>query len=111
MNWAHWQAYLKRDGWLLAALLLCVTLCLGMSASGQSASTEEGRISRVLSQLDGAGQVEVAIHYDESLPCGAVVVADGAGDVSVQLRLVSAVTTLLGLDNSQVAVYPREGGR
>ena len=41
--------------------------------------------------------------------CGAVIVADGAGDVSVQLRLLSAVTTLLGVNQERVAIYEREG--
>ena len=43
-------------------------------------------------------------------PCGAVVVASGAEDIAVRLRLQEAVTTLLGLDSSRVAVYPRKGG-
>ena len=104
-------AYLKRDGWILAAMIFCLALCLLLGAREEGASTEEIRISRVLSAIDGAGQVEVAVYYEESLPCGAVVVADGAGDIAVQLRLISAVTTLLGIDQGRVAVYEREGTR
>ena len=103
--------YLKKDGWILAALIFCVALCLVLGIQGESVSTEEDRISRVLSAIDGAGTVEVAIHYEESIPCSAVVVAQGAGDVAVQLRLASAVTTLLGIDQSRVAIYEREGQR
>lgn len=102
-------AYLKKDGWVLAALVLCAALCMLLGAQGESAATEEGRISRVLSAIEGAGAVEVAVHYEESIPCSAVVVAQGAGDVAVQLRLASAVTTLLGIDPSRVAIYEREG--
>ena len=43
--------------------------------------------------------------------CGAVIVAQGAKDVAVQLRLSSAVTTLLGIDQSRVAIYPKEEKR
>lgn len=107
----RWTAYLKKDGWILAALLFCVALCLMLGMQGEAASTEESRISRVLSAIDGAGTVEVAVYYEESLPCGAVVVAEGAGDVAVQLRLVSAVTTLLGISQDRVAIYEREGQR
>lgn len=107
----RWMAYLKKDGWILAALLLCVGFCLLLGAQESSASTEESRISRVLSAIDGAGKVEVAVYYEESVPCGAVVVAQGASDVAVQLRLVSAVTTLLGIEQERVAVYEREGSR
>ena len=104
----RFAAYIKKDGWILAALVLCAALCLTLGSQGEAASTEEGRISRVLSTIDGAGTVEVAVHYEEAVPCSAVVVAQGAGDIAVQLRLVSAVTTLLGIDQSRVAVYQRE---
>lgn len=105
----RWTAYLKKDGWILAALLFCVALCLLLGVQDGSDSTGESRIRQVLSAIDGAGVVDVAVYYEESIPCGAVIVADGAGDVAVQLRLVSAVTTLLGIDQGRVAVYEREG--
>lgn len=105
----RWTAYLKKDGWILAALLFCVAMCLMLGLQSEAASTEESRISRVLSAIDGAGTVEVAVYYEDTLPCGAVVVADGAGDVAVQLRLISAVTTLLGIQQDRVAIYEREG--
>lgn len=108
---SRWLTYLKKDGWILAALLLCVGFCLLLGTQGGSASEAESRISRVLSTIEGAGKVEVAVYYEESVPCGAVVVAQGASDVAVQLRLISAVTTLLGLDQSRVAIYEREGSR
>ena len=104
----RFAAYLKKDGWIIAAVMICAGLCLALGAQGEAASTEEGRISRVLSAIEGAGTVEVAVHYEDSLPCSAVVVAQGAGDVAVQLRLASAVTTLLGIDQSRVAIYERE---
>lgn len=105
----RWTAYLKKDGWILAALLFCVAMCLMLGLQSEAASTEESRISRVLSAIDGAGTVEVAVYYEDTLPCSAVVVADGAGDVAVQLRLISAVTTLLGIQQDRVAIYEREG--
>ena len=108
------REYLRRDGWLAAALVLVVALCLllGSSESGNAGQTsDEARISQVLSAMAGAGRVDVAIYYDNAVPCGAVVVADGAGDAAVRIRLSGAVTTLLGLDVSRVAVYEREGER
>lgn len=106
---SRWAAYLKKDGWILASLLFCVALCLLLGMQGDNADAGEGRIRQVLSAIDGAGTVDVAVYYEESIPCGAVIVADGAGDVAVQLRLISAVTTLLGIDQGRVAVYEREG--
>ena len=103
--------WLKKDGWLLAALAFCAMLCLLLGAQEDVASTEESRISRVLSAIQGAGDVEVAMYYEDAAPCGAVIVAQGANDIAVQLRLVSAVTTLLGIDHSRVAIYPKEEKR
>ncbi|MBQ7138764.1 MAG: hypothetical protein IJO39_07210 [Clostridia bacterium] len=103
------QAYLKKDGWIIAALLFCVALCLMLGTSTDDSSSEESRISRVLSAIEGAGTVEVAVYYEDAVPCGAVVVADGAGDVAVHLRLLSAVTTLLGINQNRVSIYEREG--
>ncbi len=103
------QAYLKKDGWIIAALLFCVALCLILGTSTDDSSSEESRISRVLSAIEGAGTVEVAVYYEDATPCGAVVVADGADDIAVQLRLLSAVTTLLGINQNRVSIYEREG--
>lgn len=110
MNQARIIAFIRKDGWLLAALTLCVGLCLVLGATQDTGSMEESRISRVLSGIAGAGQVELAVYYEDTVPCGAVVVAQGAGDIAVQLRLTSAVSALLGLDASRIAVYPLEGG-
>ena len=103
------QSYLKKDGWIIAALIFCVALCLMLGTSTDDSSSEESRISRVLSAIEGAGTVEVAVYYEDAVPCGAVVVADGAGNVAVQLRLLSAVTTLLGINQNRVSIYEREG--
>ncbi len=108
MNPEKLTAWLKKDGWLLAALSGCVLLCLWI---GTGTDSEEARISRVLSAMEGAGAVEVAIYCEDSIPCGAVVIAEGAQDVAVRLRLTDAVGTLLGLEPGRVAVYPGNGGR
>ena len=108
MNMTRFRELLRRDGWLYAAIALCVVLALSVSAISGSSPDEETRIARVLSEIAGAGSVSVTIYTEDSHPCGAVVVASGAEDIAV--RLQEAVTTLLGLDSSRVAVYPRKGG-
>lgn len=114
MPWQRLRERLHKDGWLLLALAGCILLCLmlGLMETPSSTQTEEeARLSRVLSAMAGAGEVEVAVFYQEedALPCGAVVVAQGADDVSVRLQLTRAVCTLLGLEASQVDVF-RLGG-
>lgn len=107
---------LRRDLWLIAALAAAVVGCLllGTGESSPAASTqEEARIARVLSAMEGAGQVDVAIFYesgDAAIPCGVVVVADGAQDVAVRLQLSRAVETLLGVNPAQVDVFKRKEG-
>lgn len=110
----HIRDYLRKDGWLLLALVGAVVLCLflGITDSSPSVQTaEEVRLARVLSSMAGAGQVEVAVFYQEeaALPCGAVIVAQGADDVGVRLELTRAVCTLLGLEASQVDVFKLGG--
>lgn len=114
MPWPRLKERLRKDGWLLLALAAAIVLCLAlgtMEASTPSATSQEVRLSRVLSSMSGAGQVEVAVFYqDEStLPCGAVVVAQGADDVTVRLQLSRAVCTLLGLEPAQVEVFKLGG--
>ena len=110
MNITRLREHLKREGWLLAAILACTALCLLMGAT-QKPTSEESRISQVLSTMAGAGRTEVAVYYDgNSVPCGAVVVAEGADSIAIRLRLREAVSTLLGLEAAAVAVYPLEGG-
>lgn len=105
---------LQKDGWLLLALGACILLCLMLGLSEPSTSSrtsEEARLSRVLSAMAGAGQVEVAVFYQEeaAVPCGAVIVAQGADDVGVRLQLTRAACTLLGLEASQVDVFKLGG--
>lgn len=105
----------RRDGWLIAVLIGSVAICLLLQGnSATTTASEESRLAQILSAMDGAGSVEVALHYTvedgASVACAAVVVADGAGDVAVRLRLTRAVTTLLGIDGSRVEVFQRKGG-
>lgn len=112
----HLKARFRKDAWLLPALAATVAACLllSMAESAVPARTEEeNRLARVLSAMEGAGQVEVAVFYDSSenaVPCGVVVVADGAQDVAVRLQLTRAVETLLGIDASQVDIFKRKEG-
>lgn len=107
-------AFMRRDGWIIAAIFAAILLCLTTSSTPDASSTTaELRLARVLSAMEGAGSVEVAIYYapeNAALPCGAVIVADGAGDIAVRLRLTRAVSTLLGIGSNRVEVFQRKGG-
>lgn len=117
--WEKWKEK-KHGQWLVLILLLALAGALLLSdfdlSGGQSAV--EKRIAQVLSAMEGCGKVEVSIYYGpevqqvwgdstkSALPIGAVVVAEGADRVEVRLMLIRAVTTLLGLDQQAVQVFP-----
>lgn len=100
---------------LAAALLLC---WLATASQRTGASPLEERLARTLSCMEGAGRVEVTIRMREvnssggvfgtsereSVPCGAVVVAQGAQDPLVKMELRQAVCALLGLPAASVSV-------
>ena len=104
--------------WLAAALAVALLLLLaGGGKDTDLASQEEQRIAEVLGAMAGAGKVEVALFYGGETdtlgarttgPTGAVVVAEGADDLSVRLSLIRAVRTLLGLPESAVDVFVME---
>ena len=110
MNMTRFRELMRRDGWLYAAIALCVVLALSVSAIRGRSPYEEARSASVRAEIAGAGDGSGTIYTEDAHPCGAVVVASGAEDIAVRLRLQEAVTTLLGLESGRVAVYPRKGG-
>lgn len=67
---------------------------------------EESRLASVLEGLEGVGRVQTMITRggdDEII--GVIVIAEGAEDIGVRLRLLSAVTTAMGVDKQIVNVY------
>ena len=86
----------------VAALAACALL-LGHSGGGDAL---EARMARVLSQVEGAGQVSVLLSRgpDGETVTGAVIVAQGADSVRVQLELQRAVRALLGLELDAIEV-------
>ena len=97
--------------------LLGIALALlGFSFFSSQTQSLEARASKVLSQMEGAGKVEVAImtkksentgllkKQEEEVPCGAIAVAQGADDPFVRMEIEQALCALLGLPVSAVSV-------
>lgn len=84
-------------------------------------TVDEKRVAQVLSAIEGAGKVEVALFYAKTTgtfaaetslaPSGAVVVAQGADNMEVRLNLIRAVRTLLTLEENAVDVFVMEDQR
>ncbi len=122
-KWLEKIKNVRAGPWVLLAglcaaayLLFTVNPLAGNTAA--SMTEEEQRLSATLSSIAGAGEIRVSIYYaqaasafggtGERTPIGAVIVAQGAGDVGVRLNLLRAAETLLGLSASQVEVFPME---
>lgn len=74
--------------------------------SGSSMDSEESRLASVLEGLEGVGRVQTMITRGENDEIvGVIVIAEGAEDIGVRLRLLSAVTTAMGVDKQIVNVY------
>lgn len=114
---ARLRAALTPQAVLMLAALLTLLAVMGQRTG---ASTLEERLARTLSGMEGAGRVEVTIRTRETgsalgmgeterVPCGAVIVAQGAGDPLVEMELRQAVCALLGLPAASVSIV--KGGR
>ncbi len=69
---------------------------------------EETRLANILSGIEGVGEVRTMITRSDGQITGILVVADGAEDISVMLKLLSATSTVMGVDKQVVEVYQME---
>ncbi|MBR6570125.1 MAG: hypothetical protein IKK75_06685 [Clostridia bacterium] len=104
---------------ILACAAVLLALMTAQQGDTDASSTQERRIAEVLSTIQGAGKVEVALYFatadtgafsqaKQSAPTGAVVVAEGAGNLEVRLNLIRAMRTLLSLPENAVDVFVME---
>lgn len=79
-----------------------------------TSSDVELRLERILTQIDGAGKTDVMITYQSSLvsaeqeamlPLGAVIIAEGADNLEVRIKIQQAVQTALGIEARQVKIF------
>ena len=96
------------------------------SQNTQQTADEETKLSQILSQIDGAGEVEVMITYEsgpEAVPAaggmgeqlilkelspvirGVVIIAQGADDISVKMQLLQAAVTVLQVEETRIDVF------
>ncbi len=127
MNGKELMDRLKQDRkWItLGLLFLCgaVLIALSFLLGGESGKTEsrgadvsyadtevEQRLSRVLSQISGAGQVDVLVLEKEDDISGVLIVADGADQLPVRTELMRAAMTALDIPADSVEVFARNDG-
>ena len=69
---------------------------------------DELRLASILSSIDGAGEVETMISKSSGEIVGVLVIADGASNPLVRLRLLQAASSALGVDSDVVSVLSRK---
>ena len=90
---------------LVIIIILCVLLVLALGGEPSSGDvSEEERLERILSRLEGAGKVSVMLSRDEQGIKGCVAAASGAGDMRVMLEMQRTLRTLTGLDLDQIEI-------
>ena len=75
------------------------------SVTSASQSSDEARLSEILSAIDGAGEVHVMITQMDGKISGVLVVASGAKDLSIRLKLLEATKVALNVNADIVSVY------
>jgi len=71
-------------------------------------SEDEQRLSSILSQIDGAGQVQTMITRTDGQIVGVLVIADGAKNPYVRLKLMQASATALGVSEDVISVLCKQ---
>lgn len=71
----------------------------------------ETSLAAILSDIKGAGDVDIMIRYgDGSSVTGVIVTASGAGNVVVKNNLTQAVAAVFDIPTSNVMVFEKENG-
>lgn len=104
----------KNLGIMVVTIIIALTLLIysGVDKKDKPTDTvmdeEETRLATVLSGIEGAGQVRTMIVREDGVIKGVLVIAEGAEDISVMLKLLNATATVMGVDKSVVEVYEME---
>ena len=68
-------------------------------------SDEELKLTQLLSQINGVGEVSVMIYQTEEGEKSVVIVCDGANDLQVHMDIREAAATALGTTKNAIKIY------
>ena len=114
--------FLKADSRLKDILIISLLACVLMFAVWQifgedgkeealtvfSRTESEQKITQILSQIEGVGDVEVMIGETDEQVNGVVVVCEGANNFRVVMDIREAVCAALGTDEKDVKIYLKD---
>ncbi len=78
------------------------------SVSQSLENDEEARLSAILSNLEGAGDVQTMITKSDGEITGVLVIADGAKNPMIRLRLMQACASALGISEDIICVLCKQ---
>lgn len=109
---------------ILALVFVSLLLYFVSSPVNAGETADEQRLAKTLSMIEGAGEVSVyipesdaaqsAFSYsdtkedDAANPKGVIIIASGADDPMVRIKLISAAAAALGINENNVKVYRGE---
>lgn len=107
----------KKNQWLILLLvgILLVVIAMPTGSGAESdleyetndwnATETEERLEKILSQMQGIGEVHIMITYqDETQVEGVVVVAEGGGNAVVVQKITDVVRALFNVDSHKIKV-------
>ena len=102
----------------LKIMVIAIIIALGLIIYSDVSTNESGvvsnmdqeeiRLASTLSQIEGVGKVQAMITRNGDEISGVLVIAEGAENISVMLKLLDATATVMGVDKSIVEVYQME---
>lgn len=98
--------------WVLVLILVAIAVVILMEQGNTSdsiASEDELRLEKLLLQIDGCGRVSVLLSGKEGEYTGCVVVAEGADDVHIFLKLQRAIQTATNIPVENIEIISMEG--
>lgn len=94
---------------LLALVLLFAVWKVFFSGAAETSSVshtdQELRLSAVLGQIEGVGDVEVMITTSDGVPVSAIVIFQGADSILARMRVIDVTSAALGIGRGNVLVY------
>ena len=113
------KAFMKSNSRKKDWLVICLLACLLMFAVWQvfnsdkkqnehtvfNQSESEKKITQILSQMDGVGEVDVMIGETENCVSGVVVVCEGANNLRVVMDIREAICVALGINSNDIKIY------
>jgi hypothetical protein len=76
------------------------------TAGGYQPTTQETRLSKLLTEIEGVGKTTVMIGEENGVPKSAIVVFQGEDGFLTRMRVIEVTATALNISPTDVLVYP-----